>query len=125
YDLTGKRMILLIKEMQSGFTGDDDEQAILTILNRAETAQLQVVFGPGGVDPKDLLSDFHGSEEDQLLAWYEIHFEGGSAAVKKGTAKFRWEETFGKEKVWIKEDEAKEVARIIKDIKAKYGIDLN
>ena len=77
--------VLLIKEMQSGFTGDDDERAILTLLLNSTHADVEAIFGPDGIDPDDLDSDFHGAEEKELLTFYDRAFVGGRNAVKKGT----------------------------------------
>lgn len=76
--------ILLIKEMQSGFTGNDDERAILTLLLNSTHADVQEIFGPNGLDPDDLDSDIHGDEEDELRAFYDREFVGGRKAALKG-----------------------------------------
>ncbi|GAX45678.1 hypothetical protein NIES4075_66990 [Tolypothrix sp. NIES-4075] len=70
--------------MQSGFTGDDDEQAILEILERSYNFELSNIFGTGGVKVKDLNSDFHGEEWDRLQNFYERRFRGGMDALLKG-----------------------------------------
>ena len=82
YVLTAQRKILLIREMQAGFTGDDDELAILEILERWYNGELSMIFGAIGVD--DLNSDFHGAEWGQLQGFYSRRFEGGLAAMLKG-----------------------------------------
>ncbi|MBI3900066.1 MAG: DUF4157 domain-containing protein [Gammaproteobacteria bacterium] len=87
--LTPKLKILLIKEMQSGFTGDDDERAILKLLHGSTHAELEIIFGAGGVDPKDLDSDFQGDEENELRGFYDLQFEGGHEAVLKGSRKLK------------------------------------
>ncbi len=84
YVLTARRKTLLIQEMQSGFTGDEDEQAILELLERSYNFELGIIFGPGGVDADDLESDFHGAEADRLEALFASRFEGGQAAVEQG-----------------------------------------
>lgn len=84
YDLTPQRKILLIKEMQSGFTGDDDEQAILELLERSDNAALSVIFGSGGLDVHDLNSDFHFAEWDRLQDFYRRRFEGGMSEALAG-----------------------------------------
>ncbi len=81
--------ILLIQEMQSGFTGNDDERAILTILKNSSLADLEIIFGPNGIDPKDLDSDFHGTEEDSLRDFYDRVFLGGRKAVFKGSRELK------------------------------------
>ena len=76
--------VLLIKEMQSGFTGDDDERAILNLLEFSTHADIETMFSPGGLDPDDLDSDFQGDEEDELRAFYDREFKGGRKAALKG-----------------------------------------
>jgi hypothetical protein len=87
YALTARRKALLIREMQSGFTGDDDEQAILEILERSYTSELAYIFGAGGVSARKLNGDFHGQEWDWLQDFYVRRFEGGMDAVLKGSIK--------------------------------------
>ena len=85
FDLTAKQKMLLIREMQSGATLDDDERAILELLKRSENGDLRVIFAGIAVD--DLRSDFDGSEAKQLDAWLESRFEGGTAALRKDEVK--------------------------------------
>jgi len=87
--LTPQKKILLIQEMQSGFTGNDDERAILTLLLNTSDDELQVIFGAAGLDPEDLDSDFQGPEEDVLREFYDRKFEGGRAAALKGSRKLK------------------------------------
>jgi len=84
FELTPKLKILLIKEMQSGFTGDDDERAILELLERSSNAELSAIFGSGGVNPRDLNSDFHGDEWTRLQDFYFRRFDGGMVNVLAG-----------------------------------------
>lgn len=85
--LDTSKKILLIQEMQSGFTGDDDERAILTLLLNTTDTELQTIFGKGSIDPNDLDSDFQGPEEDVLRAFYDRKCEGGRAVALKGSCK--------------------------------------
>ncbi len=80
--------VLLIKEMQSGFTGDDDERAILNLLENSARGDVETIFDPGKIDPDDLDSDFHGDEEDALQSFYDRLFVGGRKAAMKGGAAF-------------------------------------
>jgi hypothetical protein len=125
--LTPKLKTLLIKEMQSGFTGDDDEEAILDLLERAPNSELSEMFGAGKLDSEDLLSDFHGEEEDRLLLFFDTRFEGKSKAALKGSTKLvPRAEFFGKEQAVVRDaKEAAEARTIIQDIKAEFGIDVN
>lgn len=76
--------VLLIKEMQSGYTGNDDERAILNLLVKSSHDDVEAIFSEGGVDPKDLDSDFHWAEEKELRAFYDEHFIGGREAALEG-----------------------------------------
>jgi len=87
YALTSRRKALLIREMQSDFTGDDDERAILEILGRSYNFELTYIFGAGGVSAKKLNSDFHTKEWHCLQNFYQRRFEGGMEAVLKGKVK--------------------------------------
>ena len=83
--LDAKQKIALVQEMQSGFTGNDDERAILTLLVNSPAAELPTLFASkGGLDPKDLDSDFQGPEEGALRAFYDEHFIGGRKAALDG-----------------------------------------
>lgn len=77
FDLTAADKIKLIKEMLSGFTGDNDEQAIIDLLKFSKNDDLRIIFGPGGVNINDLNSDVHGAEWDQLKKVYDERVEGG------------------------------------------------
>lgn len=80
--------VLLIREMQSGFTGDDDERAILNLLENSADGDIETIFRPGNIDPEDLDDDFHGDEEDALRSLYDRVFQGGRKAALKGHAAF-------------------------------------
>ena len=82
--LTAQRKALMIKEMQSGVTGGDDEEAILEVLDRSFNFELSVIFGAGGVAVDDLNSDFQGDNWLRLQDFYERRFEGGLVALKRG-----------------------------------------
>jgi len=84
YILTDQRKALLIREMQSGACGDDDENAILEILERSHNYELSHIFGAGGVSAKKLYSDFDGHELDLLVDFFQRRFEGGMEALRKG-----------------------------------------
>lgn len=82
--LTPRRKALLIRELQSGFTGDDDELAILEVLERSENYELRSIFGAGGVASAELNSDFHFAEWARLQDFYARRFRGGMQAVLAG-----------------------------------------
>ena len=77
FALDAELKILLIREMQAGFTGDDDERAILDLLEGSVDAELGQIFGPGSIDVSTLNKDFHGEEWDSLRAFYERRFPDG------------------------------------------------
>jgi uncharacterized protein DUF4157 len=79
FNLTVPRKILLIKEMEAGVTDDDDEAAIIDILEHSENAELKEIFT--AIDADDLNSEIHGSEWDQLKDFYARRFKGGLAKV--------------------------------------------
>jgi hypothetical protein len=89
FDLTPQRKILMIREMQSGFTGDEDERAILDLLEGSKDEELLVIFGPRGIGAKSLRSDFHGADEDLLLEFFSRRFEGGYEALRRGKVEIR------------------------------------
>ncbi|MEK1888237.1 MAG: DUF4157 domain-containing protein [Phyllobacterium sp.] len=78
--------VLLIKEMQSGFTGNDDERAILNLLEKSAWPDIEAMFSAGQLDPDDLDSDFQGDEEDVLRDFYDRRFKGGRKAALAGKA---------------------------------------
>lgn len=84
FELMPETMILLIKEMIEGVTGDDDENAILDLLENSLTGQLRIIFGAGGVDVKELNDQFHGEEWVRLQAFYAARFDGGMSALLAG-----------------------------------------
>lgn len=89
FALTSKLKELLILEMLSGFTGDDDEQAILVLLNTADLADLTFIFGAGGVTPDALNSAIDGAENDQLRVFLTSWFDGSVADIIAGKGTLR------------------------------------
>ena len=87
YVLTEQRKALLIREMQKGATGDDDEMAILEILERSYNFELSYIFGADGVSVSDLNSDFHGDEWDRLKDFYGRRFQDTDAMIKGSVSK--------------------------------------
>jgi hypothetical protein len=84
FSLTPRLKILLIRELQDGTVGDDDERAILALLQHSYNDEMSTLFGPGGIDVDDLDSDMQGDEQDELDAFYESRFQGGKEAVRRG-----------------------------------------
>jgi hypothetical protein len=89
FALTPKIKALLILEMLSGFTGDDDEQAILVLLNTADFADLTYIFGGGGVTADALNSAIDGDENDQLRVFFTSWFDGSVADIIAGKGTLR------------------------------------
>lgn len=84
WDLLGPQKALLIDEMLDGPTLDDDEAAILDLLRGSDAGDLRAIFADPAARMKDLDSDFHGAEHDQLTAFVAGRFAGGSAALLAG-----------------------------------------
>ena len=89
FNLTPALKVILIKEMQSGFTGDDDERAILDLLKSATDEELTQLFTTEGLSAKSVESDFHGSEDDELIAFFSEKFVGGFEALKRGEVRIK------------------------------------
>jgi len=121
-----RQKVLLIQEMQSGFTGDDDEQAILYLLDSTSDGELSTMLH-SGLDLANLDSDIHGKEEDLYHVFLDARFEGGTKGVLSGQVKLKpWTERFGKMEVEVSDiSDIDEVKQIRKDITDKYGIDLD
>jgi len=110
---------LLIKEMQSGFTGDDDERAILNLLEKSSWVDVRILFRPGLIDPEDLDSDFQGDEETELRSFYDRIFVGGRKAALKGKGAILQDEpvlTLGKTYSHV------EIRAVIDSWKARVGL---
>ena len=84
YDLLGKQKALLIKEMQDGPTLDEDEDAILDLLELSDAGDLRTIFGTGGVTLRSLDKDFQGEQQQRLTEWVEARFVGGRTALAAG-----------------------------------------
>ena len=82
FSLTGMQKMLLIRELQDGATGDDDERAILDILKRSEPGDLRIIFGY--IKVNDLLGDFDGAEQKELRSWIELRFDDGLDGLRTG-----------------------------------------
>jgi len=93
YALTVRRKVLLIEEMISGFTGDDDERAILDLLQGSRDAELAVILD--SVGEARLRDEFHFAESDELdrflAAWHARHEAAATrserAAERQGGAR--------------------------------------
>jgi Domain of unknown function (DUF4157) len=59
-----RRKTLLIQEMLSGFTGDDDERAILQLLRGSTDSELAAILA--SIGRSTIEADFHGEEARQL-----------------------------------------------------------
>lgn len=84
YVLTQDLKALLILEMLSGFTGDDDERAILQVLERSYNFELAHIFGAGGVSAALLHGALQGQEQTCLDDFLARRFAGGAAALAAG-----------------------------------------
>jgi hypothetical protein len=85
FELTPLIKNRLIQGMLDGATGDDDERAILDLLELSDNADLRLIFAKdGGVNPSTLDPKIDGAEYQELLGFYEERFVGGRAALVKG-----------------------------------------
>ena len=82
FTLTARLKSLLIQEMMSGFTGNDDENAILELLWRATNAELGTIFSE--VSAERLNAVVHGSQWNELQQFYSVRFKGGMSEVLAG-----------------------------------------
>lgn len=76
--LTARRKALLILEMLDGDVSGDDQGAILDLLARSESPELDYIFGAGGVKHAKLLSEF-GKRKVDLYRFYMRRFPGAYA----------------------------------------------
>ncbi len=83
FALNASLKALLILEMQSGFCGDDDENAILDLLTTATDDELTAMFTTGGLKAKALNSDLDFAENDRLMDFFATRFDGGYEGAKK------------------------------------------
>lgn len=84
WDLRADQKALLIAEMIDGPTLDDDEQAILDLLELSDAGDLRAMFGSGYFTLDDLESDINWAEHDRLEAFLNTRFDGGRGAVAAG-----------------------------------------
>ncbi|AGA89625.1 hypothetical protein Thimo_0786 [Thioflavicoccus mobilis 8321] len=84
YVLTQELKALLIEEMLSGATGNDDERAILELLERSYNFELAYIFGAGGITADRLNGAFQGDEQNCLDDFFQRRFRGGEAALLQG-----------------------------------------
>jgi hypothetical protein len=85
FHLSSHQMVLLIREMDTGYVGSEDQEGILDLLTRAENGDLRSIFAPSQINPKDLSGDFGGKRKERLLQFFETRFRGGKAALFGGT----------------------------------------
>lgn len=85
FNLTSTQKALLVLEMDSGWVGSEDQQGMLTLLTKSDSADLRVIFTSGGVKAKTLDDDFGGKRRHQLRAFFDTRFAGGRAALFAGT----------------------------------------
>ncbi len=87
FQLKGEQKILLIREMETGSVSRGDEEGILDLLDYSVNSDLEVIFGPGGVNPAKLRADLGASARKRLDRFFAQRFKGGAAAVLKGGVK--------------------------------------
>lgn len=68
--LTNRRKILLIRQMLGNGPTEDDQEQILNLLERTETADLKAILTDDGIKHADLLDKFTGDWMTQLWRFY-------------------------------------------------------
>lgn len=86
WDLSGRQKGLLIDELLDGPTGDDDEDAILDLLERSDAGDLRAIFAKPKERWTRLDEDLDWSQHDRLLAFVATRFQGGRKALDDGRA---------------------------------------
>lgn len=81
------RKKLLIREMWQGSTTRGDAEGILDLLERSLPEDVTVIFGAGGVPPKDLYDAFSPADQGRLQQFFDQRVDGGLQAALKGTVK--------------------------------------
>ena len=127
FQLTADQMVLMIREMDTGYVGSEDQNGILDLLTNAQNGDLRHIFGSGGIDPKALESDFSSGRKQRLISFYETRFRGGRAALYGGAVEpiglgpapgapvFPWDFSFFRSKLedplYLDEELAAELSR--------------
>ncbi len=89
WDLVGGQKALLIDEMLDGPTLDDDERAILDLLQGADAGDLRTIFDDPAARMKELDSNFQGGEQERLSAFIAGRFAGGRSGLLAGRVTIR------------------------------------
>jgi hypothetical protein len=84
FNLTGIQKSLLIREMDTGYVGSEDQRGILDLLEKSDDADLRSIFSVGGIKAPALLDDFGGDSLKELSGFLQTRFKGGRDAVSKG-----------------------------------------
>jgi hypothetical protein len=128
FQLAPGQMVLLIREMDTGYVGGEDQDGILDLLTHAQNGDLRHIFEPGQINPKRLESDFGGKRKKRLLDFYDTRFRGGKLALYGGTVEplsgpgpgtplFAWNWTFFRGKLedpaYGSDELAAELSRLI------------
>ncbi len=85
--LNPPRKKLLIREMWQGSTSKGDAEGILDLLERSLPEDVVVIFGSGGVSPKDLYDVFSAADQWRLQQFFDQRVDGGLQAALKGRVK--------------------------------------
>jgi len=85
--LTAQLKRLLVVEMLAGTTTRGDAEGILDLLERSFPEDVTVIFGPGGVTPKDLFDSFAAADQGRLQQFFDQRVEGGLQTALTGKVK--------------------------------------
>ncbi len=84
WDLLGPQKALLIDEMLDGPTLNDDERAILDLLEQSDAGDLREIFADPVARMQRLDRDLDGAEHDRLSAFVAGRFAGGRSGLLGG-----------------------------------------
>jgi hypothetical protein len=84
FDLLGPQKSLLIDEMLDGPTGDEDEGAILDLLELSDASDLRAIFADAKGRMARLDADIDGDEHKRLDAFIARRFKGGRPELQAG-----------------------------------------
>jgi hypothetical protein len=87
FPLSDAQVRNMIEEMLQGSTGEDDQKAILDLLQQSNAARLQFLFTTGGLTSRRLLGKISDARATELRALFERRFEGGLLALQAGNVR--------------------------------------
>ena len=89
FDLSASQKTLLVLEMLSGDTQEDDQERILDLLELSNNPDLKQMFLGGGLSVKRLEEKLDDPRRERLEAFFSTRFEGGRKALLDGDVELR------------------------------------